>query len=326
LQQRGIELVPWRTHDAAGQRLSLTALRADLANIVRHVQPDLFHANSLSTSRISGPVAVETSTRGIGHLRDILKLSAQAIGDLNAHRQLIAVSKATRDFHVVQGVNAQKCVVINNGVDLDQIRPRAASGYVHRELGLPANVRFCAVIGQLGLRKGTDIVLAVAVQLAAKLPDVHWLVIGERTSNKEESRDFELSLKSTANKQPLFGRIHFLGRRTDVDQLLPECNLLVHAARQEPLGRVLLEAAASGTPVVAADVGGTREIFPTEADGAILVPADDPAALAESVLAVLEDEQRRTSLGAAGRRRAEAAFDIRVAANRHVEQYRSVMT
>jgi glycosyltransferase involved in cell wall biosynthesis len=222
---------------------------------------------------------------------------------------------------VAQGLDAEKCIILNNGVDLNRFRPRPAAGYIHRELGLPPNVRFCAVIGQLGLRKGTDIALGAALKVVEKLDNVHWLVVGERTSNKDESREFEHCLNSAANMPPLAGRAHFLGRRFDVDRLFPECELLVHAARQEPLGRVLLEAAASGTPVVATDVGGTREIFPTEADGAILVPADDAAILADSVLSVLDNESRRKSLATAGRRRAEAAFDIRVSASRLLEQY-----
>ena len=92
---------------------------------------------------------------------------------------------------------------------------------------------------------------------------MHWLIVGERTSNKDESRNFESGLRSTAAQPPLAGRVHFLGSIADVPRLMTECVLLVHAARQEPLGRVLLEAAASGLAVVATDVGGTREIFPT---------------------------------------------------------------
>ncbi len=108
-------------------------------------------------------------------------------------------------------------------------------------------------------------------------------------------------------------------------RLLNECVLLVHAARQEPLGRVLLEAAASGVAVVATDVGGTREIFRTELDGAILVPPDDERALAEAMLALLQNEARRQSLARAARRRAEEAFDIRYAAQRLVAQYEDVI-
>jgi glycosyltransferase involved in cell wall biosynthesis len=87
----------------------------------------------------------------------------------------------------------------------------------------------------------------------------------------------------------------------------------------------LLEAAASGVAVVATDVGGTREIFPAELDGAILVPPDDERALAEATLALLENEPRRQSLARAARRRAEVAFDIRAAAQRLIAQYEAVL-
>jgi glycosyltransferase involved in cell wall biosynthesis len=107
---------------------------------------------------------------------------------------------------------------------------------------------------------------------------------------------------------------------------MPECDLLVHAARQEPLGRVLLEAAACGLPVVATDVGGTREIFPTEQDGAVLVPVDDDAAMAEAICGLLSDDEQQQRLGTAGRRRAEVAFDIRRTAPMLVEQYHDVLS
>jgi glycosyltransferase involved in cell wall biosynthesis len=182
-----------------------------------------------------------------------------------------------------------------------------------------------ATIGQIGLRKGTDVALAAAAKVAANVPDVHWLIIGERTSRKEESHDFETHLRSAANEPPLRGRVHFRGRRRDMCQLLTECVLLVHAARQEPLGRVLLESAASGLPVIATDVGGTREIFPTEADGALLVPVDDSAALANAITLVLGDATRRKLLGAGGRRRAERQFDIYQGSARLVKIYQSVL-
>src|SRR6185295_17073918 len=74
LKSRGISLIAWQTHDGLGQRRPLAEIRADLARILRQVRPDLLHANSLSTARIAGPVAVECAVRSIGHLRDIVKL------------------------------------------------------------------------------------------------------------------------------------------------------------------------------------------------------------------------------------------------------------
>ena len=68
-----------------------------------------------------------------------------------------------------------------------------------------------------------------------------------------------------------------MGVRSDVDRMLGEATLLVHPARQEPLGRVLLEAAAAGIAVVTTTVGGTREIFPPDRNAAILVPPTIPS-------------------------------------------------
>jgi glycosyltransferase involved in cell wall biosynthesis len=262
----------------------------------------------------------------IGHLRDIVKLPRQAVDDLNAHRRLLAVSRATRDFHVVQGIEADRCVAVFNGVDLDELQPRPATGYLHDELRLPPSARLVATIGQLGLRKGTDVALSAALQIAPDVPDIHWLVVGERTSNKEESRDFEVLLHSIAEEPLLSGRVHFLGSRSDVPRLLNECALLVHAARQEPLGRALLEAAASGLAVVATDVGGTHEIFPTEADGAVLVPPDNFSALAAVARSLLQVDARRQLLARGGRKRTQEAFDIRRTAGQLIEHYQSALT
>ena len=321
----GVPLVEWTTHDAAGARRPGEAIRRDLAQLVARWSPDLVHANSLSTARLAGPVMAATGVPSVGHLRDVVGLSRQAIDDVNCLDRLVAVSQATRAFHVGQGIDAEKCVVVPNGVDLREFRPRPATGYLHRELRLEPPARLVATIGQVGMRKGTDVALAAATRWAAELPDVHWLVVGERTSKKDEARELEARLHATALEPPLVGRVHFLGTRGDVSQLLPECELLIHAARQEPLGRVLLESAACGLAVVATDVGGTREIFPTEADGAVLVPADDPAALAEAAMALLSDDARRKALGNAGRRRAEAAFDVQSAARQLIELYQSVL-
>lgn len=322
LKSRGIAHVTWQTHDERCQRFPLDLLRSTLAELIHKVKPDLVHANSLSTARIAGPVAHAADIRSIGHLRDIVKLAPQAIADLNSHDRLIAVSHATRDFHVAQGLDPWKCVVVNNGVNLNEFQPRLPTSYLHQELELPPSAQLIAVIGQLGLRKATDVALSAAQQIAQQLPGVHWLIIGERTSNKDEAREFEARLASIANDPPLAGHVHFLNSRTDVPQLLAECELLVHAARQEPLGRVLLEAAASGLAIVATDVGGTREIFPSESDAAVLVPPDNPGDLAAAVSELFNDESRRKQLGAAARRRAVTAFDINDAASRIVEQYR----
>jgi glycosyltransferase involved in cell wall biosynthesis len=319
LRTRGVEAVAFSVTDAAGRRLPRHRLREDLASLLGRLQPEILHANSLSMGRLSGPVAAEGNVPSIAHLRDIVRLSAQAVADLNCHDRLLAVSHAVRAFHAAGGLAAGKLHVVYNGIHLEEFRPRPPTGALHRELGLPSGAPLVATIGQIGPRKGQDVLVRAVSRLGSRRPDAHVLVIGQRYSEKAESRRFEADLRAAASAG---GRVHFLGLRRDVARLLNEVVLLVHPARQEPLGRVLLEAAASGVPVVATAVGGTGEIF---APGtARLVPPDDPTALAGAIDELLGDAALRAALAAAARRRAEAVFDIRKTAAAMVEHYEAV--
>jgi glycosyltransferase involved in cell wall biosynthesis len=320
LTARGVELIAFQCRT---QRLPQSRLREQLAEVLRRRRPALLHANSLAMGRLMGPVASHLHLRSIAHLRDIVKLSKQAAADLNRHARLLAVSRATRNFHVAQGIPAEKTYVLYNGVDLDEFCPRPPTGYLHEELGLPPDAPLVGTIGQIGLRKGQDVLLRAAAAVAGSLPAAHYLIVGERNSEKAESRQFERDLRG-ALSGPLAARVHFLGRRDDVGRLLAELTLLAHPARQEPLGRVLLEAAAAGVAVVATVVGGTPEIFPPDCDAARLVPPGDAPAMAAAMLELLGDRQLRHRLSAAARRRAQQQFDIRTTAGNLVRHYEAI--
>lgn len=330
LRQRGIEHLPWEVWDAAGVRLPQGRLRENLAELLDRVRPDLLHANSLSMGRLSGPVAATMGLPSIAHLRDIIRLSGRAIRDLQQHKRLLAVSRAVRDYYAQNarpapgaGIAPEKLHVLYNGVDLDEFSPRPATGYLHRELGIPEGAPLAGTIGQIALRKGQDVLARAAIMAAGILPELHWLIVGERHSAKGESRRFEAELHRAT--EGLSGRVRFLGHRDDVPRVLNELAVLVHPARQEPLGRVLLEAAASGVATVATDVGGTREVFPPESDTAVLVPPDDAQAIAGAVQRLIEHPDRRMRVAAAARRRAEDAFDIRETVERLVGHYWHVL-
>jgi glycosyltransferase involved in cell wall biosynthesis len=194
---------------------------------------------------------------------------------------------------------------------------------LHREIGIPPSAPLVGFVGQIALRKGLDVLVDAARIVCAKLSDVHFVVIGRRFSQKRESREFE-SAMSHAAREDLSGRLHLLGERSGIERTLPEFTLLVHPSRQEPLGRVLLEAAACGLPIVATRVGGTEEIFPPEAKAAKLVPAGDGLALATAIEELLADAGLRSRFGATARRRAEESFDIRTSAEGLLGHYREV--
>ena len=209
-------------------------------------------------------------------------------------------------------------------MDLQTFAPREKTGLLCRQLGLPAEARLVLGVGQIGLRKGWEVAMTAFANVASRIPGVHFLVVGHRTSEKLESRQYEAELHATASGGSLAGRVHFLGYRQDMPHLLGECDILLHMAHEEPLGRVLLEAAGAGLPVVATAVGGTREIFPHEGDGALLVEVGDAGSAAGQIIALLEDEPRRVRLGRAARRRAAEAFDVRQAAAGLVAEYQAL--
>lgn len=312
LAAAGIDATPFETRDAAGVRRPEPEIQADLAAAVARHPFDLVHANSLSAGRLLGRLAPHLPCPTTSHLRDIVKLSSAAVADLNRHRRLVAVSEATRQFHVAQGLDAPRTVTIHNGIALRPPAPKP--GPLRRELGLSADTPLIGNIGQICLRKAQDVFLEAMAEVHERRPDAHVVVIGERASVKAESREFEANLRRVADSR-LPGRCHFLGYRPDAPALVGELTLLVHTARQEPLGRVLLEAAASGRPVVATDVGGTREIL-EPGTSALLVPPNDTAATATAVLSLLESPGEAARLAANARTTIATRFSPELSSRR----------
>ena len=313
LHERRLTVVPFSQTDPSGQRRPAADIEAELIEQLHPMQVDLLHANSLSMGRLTGRIAERISIPTSAHLRDIIKLSQSTIRDLNQNQRLIAVSEATRQFHLQQQIDPQRIEVIKNGVDLQKFAPRARTGRLHRELNLPESARLIATIGQIGLRKGHDQLAQIAPRIVDQIADVHFLFLGERTSQKAESVEFEAGLKRSFLENGIAARLHWLGFRHDVAGLMSEFDLLVHPAKQEPYGRVLLEATASGLPIVATNVGGTAEIIDDQRTGRV-VPVDSPDQMCQAIIDTLQNDQLRTQFGQAARQKAESQFCVSAAA------------
>ena len=296
LDRFGIPHIPWPDDFA---ELTLSEKRCRLEKILREHSTNLVHANSLSMGRLGGPVLQTLGIPGFAHLRDIIRLNRTAIDDLNLHARIFAVSEAAREFHVRQGINPAKCVTLYNGVDLRKFRPKTPVKYIHRELGLPEQTRLLGCVGQIGMRKGQDVLLDAIEPILEPL-DLHLLLAGERFSGKNEAVQFEKNLRNRNSS-----RIHFLGIRNDIPDILPELTLLVHPARQEPLGRILLESLACGIAVIATDVGGTSEILPCRSQ---LIMPNNPEELRQKLVTVLENDDWRRKTAAESRKIAESKF------------------
>lgn len=297
LQQVGVETIPWSTHGADGQRKSQSEIRQELTQTIQRHSASLVHCNSLSTSRLVGPVAADLKLPSVGHLRDILKLSRKAVSDIDMIDRKLAVSEATRNFHIQQGLDPKSTWVQYNGIDTAIFRPQeqpdtledAARQRLASELGIAGDQPTLLFVGQIGMRKGVDVLLEVHARLSRPC---NLLIVGQRNSQKDEAIEYERQLHERSRENP---NVHWLGRRDDVADLMRLSDLLVHPARQEPLGRVLLEALASGLPVVATNVGGTAEIIPGSLHD-LLVPQDDVVAMVVAAERVLSDANLRKQI------------------------------
>jgi len=332
LSEIGIQNVGFVSHDDQGVRFQQDALRVQIGNLVGQVAPDLLHANSLSMARLCGPIVGAGQTPGLGYLRDILKLSKKAIADINQLSRVISVSAATTQWHVDQGMSADLVQTIHNGVDGRAFCPArldpTAEQSINRlrsELGIAVGENVILYVGQIGMRKGVNALIDCFLRVADQIADVHLLIVGQRNSLKAEAVAYELLLHERVDESGFKKRVHWLGRRTDVNRLMQVSDLLLHPARQEPLGRVLLEASASGLPIVTTNVGGASEILTGTLSRDRLVPLDQIDLMVEGVLELLESPELRAELASEVRQVAIERFSVERCANSLEQAYAQLL-
>ncbi len=292
LTKLGIETICLTTHQDDGTRKTQEQYRDDFEAILNQHHADVVLCNSLSTSRLCGPVTNRANVCSAGYLRDIIKLSGKAVSDINQLDRIIAVSRATMNSHIQQGMDANRLQVVYNGVDLEQFHPRLRAlpqaAELKASLGIPEQSPVVLYVGQIGMRKGIDVLVEAFNLLLETVPDSHLLIVGQRHSQKQEAIEYERdAVQASAQTE----RVHWLGRRSDVCELMAVSDVLLHPARQEPLGRVLLEAASSGLPIVTTLVGGSPEILGCNESFDLLCHKDDASAMAGRVGQLLTDDR-----------------------------------
>jgi glycosyltransferase involved in cell wall biosynthesis len=157
--------------------------------------------------------------------------------------------------------------------------------------------------------------LAAFRRIAADVPDLHLALVGRTGPELPALR---------AAAAPLGERIHFFADRNHASALaiLAGAELMVHPARQEPFGLVILEAASLDVPVIASRVGGIPEIIEDRRSGR-LVPPDDPDALAAAIAAALADMKTMRGYGATLRNEAETRFSWEAASAAYARLFKT---
>ncbi len=217
---------------------------------------------------------------------------------LNAHWEkpaflkaqvVVAVSdQVAHDLQAI-GVPPESIKVILNGVDLQEFSPGVSD---RQKWQLPENVPLALFAGDIRLtRKNLDTVLQALVQV----PDLHLVVAG----NTEGSPYLQL-----AASLGLCQRVHFLGQRSDVPELMKAVDFLVFPSRYEPFGLVVIEAMASGLPVITASSTGAAALVTPES-GIVLSNSDDVEALTQALQLLSSDRSLCQKMGKAARLVAE---------------------
>ena len=158
-----------------------------------------------------------------------------------------------------------------------------------------------------------DILIEAAAQLHDRFPSLHWIIVGAGPEQEALA-----ALTSALKSGPY---VHFLGHLGDPLPIIAGATVVVVPSREEGFGSVILDALALGTPVVGAAVGGIPDALAR--GGGVLVPSNDPAALAQAVERLITDPVHRNRLSAEARKAAES-YDLGPMVNRVAALYRSV--
>lgn len=193
--------------------------------------------------------------------------------------------------------------LIPNGVDTDRFAPATTleRQAIRASLGLRADELIALFVGRLEQRKGLDLLLKAWGEMAGRPAPPRLLIVGPGNAERWTALARGLEIES---------RISFLGGREDVARFYRAADLFVFPSRAEGCPNAVLEAMASGVPVVATDVAGNREAVGEDGRTGWLVPAGDPRALARVVGMVAASPDVRREVGAAARVAAEERFAI----------------
>ena len=215
-----------------------------------------------------------------------------------------AVCGETADRLAAAGVERARITRIPPGVDL---APWLAAR-ARRDGRFDCDI---LTVGHHGPAKGQDVLLRAVPLLRRSHPALRVRVVGRGVE----------ALAPLARELGVEGCVELMGERSDIPDLMARARLYAMPSRQEGLATVLIEAQAVGVPVVASRVGGLPEAVEDGVNG-LLVPPEDPAALAAALSGLIVDPARAEALARAGMASAERDFSIAAAADRLEEFYR----
>lgn len=287
-----------------------------LAGLVRKFRRGRFHIVHTHTSkagmlgrmaaRMAGvPIIVHTPHGNIfdGYFSPLVTRAFIAAERWAARRtdRIIELTPGGIEEHLARGIGRREQFInIFSGIDLTPYqRARDSRTQTRAALGLQDDQFVIGAVGRLEPIKGFTYFMDAAEAIAPRAPRACFVHAGD---GSEASR-----LRSRASA--LNGRVKFLGLRDDVPALMAAFDVLVVPSLNEGMGRVILEAGAAGTPVVATRVGGIPEVV-REGETGLLVPPKDGASIASAVLQLADNRAKAAEMGASARRWVAPDFSL----------------
>ena len=207
----------------------------------------------------------------------------------------------------VERVNPKKIHRIWNGIDINLYTPQRDP---------VAGPPVIGTVARLSPEKDQKTMLAAFRHVLEKIPDARLILAGDGPCATE--------LHEEAAKLGLNGHVDFLGQCSNVPEVLRHMSIFTLSSTTEGLSMTLLEAMATGLPIVATDVGGNRELLQPPQCG-LVVPARDPRALGHAYIELLHDPQRRAQMSASSRARAVQYFSIDYTLSAYTKLYDQLM-
>src|SRR5499427_8774126 len=301
----GLDLVPL----APRAEMDLSAAWR-FARVVKRLAPDVIHAHdphgvamaSLALSLGAGSAHPSKAPALVASRRVDFHLKGNSFSRWK-YRQVdcfIAASEAIRKMLVADGVPEERTVTVHEGIDVEHVLA-APSVDVHQAFFLPHGAPVVGNIAALVPHKGQRHLIEAAHLVVQKMPDARFVILGEG-----ELRE---ALERLVKEYHLEKHVLLPGFRTDVLGCIKSVDLFVMSSVTEGLGTSLLDAMACSRPIVATRAGGIPEVVDDGTTG-MLVPPRDHKALADAIVAMIEDRPRRTAMGNAGLARVNAGFTV----------------
>jgi glycosyltransferase involved in cell wall biosynthesis len=240
----------------------------------------------------------------------------------------VGVSPRFEALYAEAGMPPGRFRVVPNGVDLERFRPAsdAEKRACRVELGLPLDHRLALFVGFFSREKGPALLLDAWLEVADRAPDTALVFVGPTTSRYYEIEPaiYE-NMRAAVRARGLESRVVFVERTDRIELFYRACDVLVLPSLREGLPNVVIEAMASGVPVIVSRLPGVTDSLVDDGVNGWLVPPGDRPALAAALVDALMHPEAAAERGRAGRAAAARRYDIARVADEYAALYQELI-